>query len=195
MNKKDINIHPTADVSSSAVIGSGTSIWNYAQVREGVTLGKNCILGKNSYIDLNVTIGDNVKIQNNALIYHGATLEDGVFIGPQACLTNDKYPRAITQEGRLKGGDDWDVGRIVVKYGASIGAGALILPDLTIGEFALVAAGAIVTRDVPDHGLVIGAPGRLVGYVCSCGKKLEILNNNNWICQTDGKVYKLKELQ
>ena len=166
-------IHPSADVSSKACIGSGSRVWNFAQIREGATVGKNCIVGKDVYIDFDVHIGNNVKIQNGALIYHGATLEDGVFIGPQVCLTNDRMPRAITPDGRLKGDGDWMVGPILVKYGASIGARSVILPNVTIGQFSMIGAGSVVTRDVPECGLVIGNAARLVGYVCRCGRKLE----------------------
>ena len=165
-------IHPTADVSPKAHIGEGTRIWHQAQVREGARIGAHCVLGKNAYVDIESIIGNNVKIQNNASIYHGATIEDGVFIGPHACLTNDKLPRAITPEGDLKRDSDWEVGRILVRYGASIGAGAMILPNVTIGRFAMVGAGTVVTQDVPDHGLVVGNPARAVGYVCECGRKL-----------------------
>jgi acetyltransferase-like isoleucine patch superfamily enzyme len=165
-------IHPTADVSPLATIGSGTRIWHHAQVREGVLVGRECIVGKDAYIDVDVRIGDCVKIQNGALVYHGTTLDDGVFVGPRAVLTNDRHPRAITPEGRLKGADDWVVSPITVRHGASVGAGAVVLPGVTIGEWAMVAAGAVVTRDVPDHGLVLGVPARLVGYVCPCGHRL-----------------------
>jgi UDP-2-acetamido-3-amino-2,3-dideoxy-glucuronate N-acetyltransferase len=186
------SIHPTAEVSASAEIGPGTRVWHLAQIREGAMIGQNCIIGKDVYIDFDVRIGDNVKIQNSALIYHGATLEDGVFIGPQACLTNDRIPRAITPDGQLKGNDDWEVGPILVKRGASIGAGAIVLPNVTIGKFALIAAGAVVSRDVPDHGLVVGVPARLVGYVCHCGRRMQNhddvykCNNCNWIFQLKG---------
>ncbi|MGB9880554.1 MAG: acyltransferase, partial [Anaerolineae bacterium] len=105
-------------------------------------------------------------------IYHGVTIEDGVFIGPHACLTNDKLPRAITPEGQLKRDTDWEVGKILIQYGASIGAGAIILPGVTVGRFAMVGAGAVVTKDVVAHGLVIGNPARLVGFVCQCGHRL-----------------------
>lgn len=165
-------IHPTADVSPAAHIGAGTHVWNQAQIRERVIIGENCIVGKDVYIDFGVVIGNNVKIQNSALLYHGLTVEDGVFIGPRVCATNDKFPRAITPEGRLKAADDWTVGPILIHYGASIGAGAIILPNVTIGRFAMVAAGALVTRSVPAHGLVLGLPARLVGYVCRCGRGL-----------------------
>ncbi|MCJ7568926.1 MAG: N-acetyltransferase [Anaerolineales bacterium] len=167
-----VYIHPSADVSAQTTIGPGTRVWHWVQIREGVTLGNNCIVGKGVYIDFEVEIGDNVKIQNNALIYHGAKIEDGVFIGPQACLTNDRYPRAITPEGTLKGAEDWVVGPTLIRHGASIGAGAIILPDVTIGRFAMVAAGAVVTQDVPDHALAMGIPAQIAGYVCRCGRPM-----------------------
>lgn len=175
-------IHPTASVSELAKIGAGTRIWNHCQVRENVSIGENCILGKDSYVDFGVQIGDNVKIQNGAYIYHGTTIESGVFIGPGAIFTNDKKPRAINPDGTLKGADDWEVGQTLVKYGASIGAGAIILPGITIGQFALVGAGAVVTHDVPDHALVIGNPARQVGYVCKCATKLVEEGNGQYRC-------------
>jgi acetyltransferase-like isoleucine patch superfamily enzyme len=135
-------------------------------------LGSGCIVGKGVYIDSDVEIGNNVKIQNYAVLYHGTTVEDGVFIGPHACLTNDKLPRAITPDGALKGADDWHCGRILVRYGASVGAGVIVLPDVVIGRFAMVGAGAIVTGDVADFGLVVGQPAQLVGHVCRCGRRL-----------------------
>jgi len=159
-------------VSPQAQIGEGTRIWHQAQVREGARIGSNCIIGKGVYIDFDVIIGNKVKIQNGASIYHGVTIEDGALIGPHACLTNDKIPRAITPTGELKGDTDWEVGKILVKSGASIGAGAVVLPDVTIGRFAMVGAGAVVTKDVSEQGLVVGNPARLVGYVCKCGRRL-----------------------
>ncbi|HUW15311.1 MAG TPA: acyltransferase [Anaerolineae bacterium] len=168
-----VRIHPTAEVSDQAQIGEHTAIWHYAQVREGVRMGRECVVGKNVYVDFDVVIGDRVKIQNNALIYHGATIENGVFIGPAACLTNDRRPRAVTPDGRLKSGDDWEVGPILVQEGAAIGARAVILPDVTVGRWAMVAAGAVVTHDVPAYGLVVGVPAVLQGYVCPCGERLQ----------------------
>jgi len=167
-----IKIHPTAEVSESAQIGDGTQIWHQSQVREGARIGRNCILGKGVYVDFDVQIGDHCKLQNGASVYHGVRLEDGVFVGPGVILTNDRHPRAINPNGSLKTDADWEVGHIHVKRGASLGAGSLVLPDVTIGEFALVGAGAVVTRSVPDHGLVVGNPARLVGYVCRCGRPL-----------------------
>lgn len=171
--QKGVRIHPTAEVSEHAQIGEGTSIWHQAQVREEAQIGKNCILGKGVYIDFGVIIGDNVKVQNGASIYHGVTIEDGVFIGPHVCFTNDNLPRAINPDGSLKTTADWEVGHTLVKRGASIGANATILPKVVIGEWALVGAGAVVTRDVPPHGLVAGNPARLIGFVCPCGAHLE----------------------
>lgn len=166
--------HPTADVAASALIGDGTRIWNYAQIREDARIGDDCNLGKNVYIDFGVSIGSRTKIQNNCSVYHGVTIEDGVFIGPHVCFCNDRIPRAITPEGALKSADDWTVGPVLVKYGASIGAGSIITPDVTIGSFALVGAGSVVTRDVPDQALVFGNPARIHGYVCRCGERLQI---------------------
>jgi UDP-2-acetamido-3-amino-2,3-dideoxy-glucuronate N-acetyltransferase len=165
-------IHPSAVVAASAVIGPASHVWHHAQVCEGAVIGRECIVGKDAYIDVGVQVGDRVKIQNGALVYHGATLEDGVFIGPRAVLANDRYPRAITPDGRLKGQADWVVGEVLVRYGAAVGAGAVVLPGVTIGRWALIAAGAVVTAAVPDHGLVAGVPGRLVGAVCPCGRRL-----------------------
>jgi len=165
-------IHETAEVSDQAQIGHGTKIWHHAQIRENARIGSTCIIGKDVYVDHDVVIGDNVKIQNGAFVYHGVTLEDGVFVGPGACLANDKYPRAILPTGELKGDEDWQVDPITVKRGASLGARAVILPGVLVGRFAMVAAGAVVSRDVPDHGLVQGSPARLMGYVCSCGRRL-----------------------
>jgi len=176
------------------MIGAGTRIWHQAQVREGVHIGEHCIVGKGVYIDLGVQVGSNVKIQNSALLYHGLTVEDGVFIGPGACMTNDTYPRAITPDGRLKADADWEVGPIRICYGASIGAGAIVLPNVTIGRFALVAAGAVVARSVPDHGLVVGVPARLIGFVCRCGRRLQE-TEAGWYCSHCDWTYTLDSTQ
>jgi len=168
----DVFIHSTAEVSPGAWLADGTRIWHHVHVREGARIGRQCILGKGVYVDFDVTIGDRCKIQNGAYLYHGVTLEEGVFVGPNAVFTNDRVPRAITPEGELKAAEDWEAGRILVRRGASVGAGAIVLPGVEIGRWAMVGAGAVVTRDVPDHGLVLGNPARLVGYVCRCGRRL-----------------------
>lgn len=168
-----VRIHASADVAPDARIGDGTSIWHQAQVREGAWLGSHCIIGKGVYVDFDVKIGDNVKIQNYVSVYHGVEIEDGVFVGPHVCFTNDKVPRAVNPDGALKSADDWDVGKILVKRGASLGANATILPGVTVGEWSLVGAGAVVTKDVPAHGLVTGNPARLIGFICPCGERLQ----------------------
>lgn len=188
----DYYVHPTADLSPKATIGKGTRIWHQAQVREGAHIGADCIVGKGVYVDFDVAIGNRVKIQNYASVYHGSMIEDGVFIGPYACLTNDKRPRAITAEGALKSDEDWEQGFIRIRYGASIGAGAIILPDVTIGRFAMVGAGALVSRDVPSHGLVIGTPASLIGYVCECGHRLTQDHMGAWFCQICLRGYELQ---
>jgi acetyltransferase-like isoleucine patch superfamily enzyme len=165
--------HPTADVSPQARIGNGTKIWQHCQVREDAVIGENCILSKSVYIDVGVRIGSNVKIQNGVSVYSGVTLEDGVFCGPHCVFTNDRHPRAINSDGTLKRADDWLRSETRVQMGASIGAHATIVCGVTIGRWAMVGAGAVVTRDVPDYGLVYGNPARLRGWVCPCGEKLD----------------------
>ena len=163
----------TAVVSEKAKIGNNVRIWHFAQIRENAEIGDNSIIGKNVYIDHEVKIGKNVKIQNNVSVYFGAKIEEGVFIGPHVCFTNDKMPRAINEDGELKSDKDWKVGKIIVKKGASIGACSVILPDVTIGQYAMVGSGSVVTKDVPDYGLVYGNPAKLQGYVDKKGKKVK----------------------
>lgn len=182
-------IHPTADVAAQAAIGGGTRIWHHAQVREGARIGDYCIVGKGAYIDIGVTVGNKVKIQNGAYVYHGTTVEDGVFIGPGVVLTNDQLPRAINPNGSLKSDADWKVSSVLIRQGASIGAQAVVLPGVTVGEFAMVGAGAVVTRDVPAHGLVYGNPARLHGYVCRCGQPLTEVENSQWKCEVCHECY------
>ncbi|MBI5878697.1 MAG: N-acetyltransferase [Chloroflexi bacterium] len=166
----DYFVHATADVSLRARIGAGTRIWQHCQVREDAVIGRECILSKGVYVDAGVQIGDRVKIQNGVSVYHGVTLEDGVFCGPHCVFTNDLRPRAINPDGSLKSADDWTLTPTRVCTGASIGAHATIVCGVTIGRWAMVAAGAVVTRDVPDHGLVAGVPARLRAFVCACGQ-------------------------
>jgi acetyltransferase-like isoleucine patch superfamily enzyme len=155
-------IHNTADIHKTARVDKTTSIWNWVKVRENAIVGKNCILAKGVYIGKGVLVGDKVKIQNNASIYEGVTIEDGVFIGPHVVFTNDKYPSAINIRGKIKSYKDWNLEKTTVKFGASIGANATILPGIIIGKFAKIGAGAVVTKNVPDFGLVYGNPARLI---------------------------------
>jgi UDP-2-acetamido-3-amino-2,3-dideoxy-glucuronate N-acetyltransferase len=185
MNQHDnITIHPSAEVSSEANIGPGTKIWHQVQVRGGAKIGANCILSKGVYVDTGVTLGNNVKVQNYVSIYHGVILEDGVFCGPHCVFTNDKTPRAINKDGTLKTGADWVVSQTVVGKGASIGANATIVCGIKIGQWAMIGAGSVVTRDVPDYGLVWGNPARLRGFVCTCGNGLKASQANDGYMET-----------
>ena len=186
-----ITIHPTADVAESATIGDGTRIWHQAQVREGAVIGKDCILGKGSYVDTDVRIGDRCKLQNGVFVFHGFNLEGGVFLGPGVMLLNDKHPRAVNPDGTLKSDSDWAVSEGVIGYGAAVGGGAVLLPGVKIGRMALVGAGAVVTRDVPDRGIVAGNPARLRGYACDCGHTLARALGSTYRCATCGRSYEL----
>ena len=149
-----LRVHPAADVDDSAVLGAGTTVWHLAQIREKAQLGRDCIVGRGAYIGPGVIIGDNVKLQNYALVYEPAQLEDEVFIGPAAVLTNDMYPRSVDVAGKLKRPDDWDALGVMVRRGASLGARAVVVAGCTIGRWALVGAGAVVTRDVDRKSVV-----------------------------------------
>lgn len=165
-------VHATADLEDDVSVGSGTSIWHRAQVRTGARIGRDCVIGRDVFIDEGVALGDRVKIQNGALVYHGVTVGDGVFIGPGAILTNDRHPRALTSTGDLARAADWTVNPIQLAEGSSIGAGAIVVAGCDVGRFAMVGAGAVVTRDVPAQALVAGNPARVLGWVCACGQRL-----------------------
>ena len=154
-------VHPSALVERGAALGARTRIWHRAHIREGSRIGSDCNIGFGVYVDTDVLIGDRCKIQNHVSVYRGVSLDDEVFVGPSAAFTNDLYPRAIS--------DDWEVVPTHVGRGASIGANATVVCGSEIGDWAMIAAGAIVTSDVPAHGLIVGAPGRVRGWVCRCG--------------------------
>jgi UDP-2-acetamido-3-amino-2,3-dideoxy-glucuronate N-acetyltransferase len=196
MFQADYYVHPSAEVSPEAHVGAGTRIWRQAHVREGASIGSDCTIGKGVYIDAHVRIGSRVKIQNSVSVFEGVTLEDGVFVGPHVCFTNDLFPRAITPSGKLKSAADWQITPTLVRYGASIGAGAVIVCGVTIGNFALVGAGSVVTRDVPAHALVLGNPARQYGYVCRCAQRLTGIREregklSGW-CEACGQDYVLE---
>ena len=161
-------------IASDAVIGDGTQVWNLVQIREGARIGAECVIGRGAYIGTGVRLGDRCKIQNNALVYDPAVIGDGVFIGPGAILTNDRLPRAISPTGELKRADDWDPVGVTVETGASIGAGAVCVAPVRIGAWAMVAAGSVVVRDVPDHALVAGNPARQIGWVGRNGRRMAV---------------------
>lgn len=165
-------VHPTAIVEDDVTVGDGTYLWHHVMVRRGATIGSQCILGYGVHIDTDVKIGNRVKIQNYVSVFHGVTIEDGVFVGPHAVFTNDKFPRAINPDGTLKSAVDWVVSETRVGYGATIGANATIICGITLGKWSMVGAGSVVTKDVPDYGLVVGNPARLIGYVTAEGQRV-----------------------
>jgi len=182
-------IKETAQVADSAAIGDGTTVWDLAQVREDAVIGTRCIIGRGAYVGTGVRIGDNVKIQNHALVYEPADLADGVFIGPAVVLTNDEFPRAANPDGTLKSASDWDPVGVTVLEGASLGARCVCIAPVTIGRWALVAAGAVVAKDVPDFALVVGVPARRVGWVGRFGVPLEERSPGVWECPRTNALY------
>lgn len=183
-----VRVMTSADVSPDAVIGDGSSIWHLAQVREGARIGRDCTVGRGAYIGTGVVIGDNCKVQNYALVYEPARLADGVFVGPAVVLTNDTYPRAINADGSLKSANDWEPVGVTIGRGASIGARATCIAPVTIGEWATVAAGAVVVKDVPAHALVAGVPARRIGWVGRSGHPL-VRHGDAWRGADTGETY------
>lgn len=187
---RPVFVHPTADVSTQARIGSGSMVWNNAQIREDVSIGEECVVGKDVYIDKGVSVGDRVKIQNSALLYQPLRIGNGVFIGPRVTFTNDRVPRAVTPTGEVTGEGDWPRALTSVAEGASIGAGAIVLPGIGIGAWAMVGAGSLVTRDVAAHQLVAGSPARPVRWICRCGDSLK--GAPVATCETCARTYRVE---
>ncbi len=175
-------VHPTSFVDEGANIGAGTKIWHFSHVQSGAIIGKDCVFGQNTNVGSEAVIGDRCKVQNNVSVYDGVVLEDDVFCGPSCVFTNDFTPRAHSDQG-------WTISKTLVKHGASIGANATIVCGNTIGSFATIGSGAVVTHDVPAHALMVGVPARQIGWVCECGHKLD----ENLVCPTCGRTYESAE--
>ena len=186
-------IHDEARVADSASLGEGVAVWQGAVVREGARIGDQCIVGMGAYVGAGVDIGARCKIQNYACVYEPALLGEGVFVGPGAILTNDQYPRAINPDGSLKRVSDWVAVGVVIDDGASIGAHATCVAPVRIGQWSMVAAGSVVTRDVPDFALVAGVPARVVGWVGKAGQRLVEDAQGVWVCPVTRERYVLSD--
>lgn len=182
-------IAPTADVDESAVLDPNVRVWHLAQIRGNAHLGENCIIGRGAYIGEGVRMGANCKVQNYALVYEPAELDEGVFIGPAVVLTNDTYPRAINADLSIKSASDWEPVGVRIHRGASIGARAVCVAPVTIGAWAMVAAGSVVVKDVPPYALVAGVPAKRLGWVGEAGQRLHMVGEA-WVCPTTGNEYR-----
>ncbi len=180
---------PGADVDPRARLGQGASVWHLAQIREGAEIGVGCTIGRGAYIGPGVRLGRGCKVQNYALIYEPAWLDNGVFVGPGAVFTNDRYPRAVTPEGSIKTAGDWEPVGVTVRYGASIGARAVCVAPVTVGSWAVVAAGSVAVKDVPDFALVTGIPARFVRWVGRAGVALAAVGDDRFRCPRTGAEY------
>lgn len=179
--KEGVYIHPTSIVDDDVEIGEGTRIWHFSHIQSGARIGKNCSLGQNVNVSNNVLIGDGVKVQNNVSIYEGVELEDYVFCGPSCVFTNDITPRARYPKNHK-------YQKTLIKHDATLGANSTIVCGHMIGEFAMIAAGAVVTKDVEPYALMAGVPARRIGWVCECGQIL----SNKFVCLNCGEAYELK---
>lgn len=167
------DVHPAA-LCESSDIGEGTRVWAFAHVMKGASVGSFCNLGDHAFVESGAVIGDRVTVKNGVLIWEGTVIEDDVFVGPGVIFSNDRYPRSPRMEEaapRYASKANWLEG-VRVKRGASLGAGSVLVPGVTVGEYAVVAAGCVVTRDVPPHAMVLGNPGRVGGWACRCGQRL-----------------------
>ena len=187
MEQEKFFIHESSYVDDHCQIGEGTKIWHFCHVQSHTAIGKKCSIGQNVNIGNHVIIGNYVKIQNNVSVYEGVELEDYVFCGPSMVFTNVKDPRS---EFPQRGSEFYL--KTLVKYGASIGANATIICGVTVGRFAFIGAGAVVTKNVPDYAIVVGNPARLVGWACRCGERMKITNGQSE-CPRCGRLYQKQE--
>ena len=182
-----VTVPPTSVVDKTAVIREGTRVWNFVHVRENAEIGKECVLADYVYVGRGVKIGNTVKLENRATVYEGVTIEDKVFVGPHVTFTNDLIARSFNT--------DWKILQTLVKEGSSIGAGTVIVCGVTIGEYALIGAGSVVTENIPPHALAYGNPARIRGFVCRCGRKLETTekkkNHVSMECPVCNEKYKI----
>lgn len=182
-------VHELALVEQDVEIGPGTKVWSHAHLRRGARIGAGCVIGRGVTVDLGVVIGDRCKVQNGALLFRGVRLADGVFIGPGAVLTNDRVPRAIRASGEPVSDAGWTISPIYVETGASVGANATLVGGIRIGSWALIGAGAVVTRDVEPHALMLGVPAQRSGWVCACGARVDATGMLACeLCQQSGGV-------
>lgn len=182
MERKDYFAHESAWIDAGAAVGAGSKIWHFSHIRSGASLGENCTVGQNVYVAGTARIGNRVKIQNNVSVYDGVTIEDDAFIGPSAVFTNVRAPRAKFPVGRADG-----YLKTLIREGATVGANATVVCGHTIGRRAFVAAGAVVTKDVPDYALVAGVPARRIGWACECGERL----GGDFVCGKCARRYRL----
>jgi UDP-3-O-[3-hydroxymyristoyl] glucosamine N-acyltransferase len=188
----NVKLHGTAEVHPTAALGPGTVVWAWSHIRENAVIGPETSIGLWCYIGPSVRVGARCKIQNSALIYEPAVLGDGVFIGPGVVLTNDRFPRAVNADGSPKKGGDWEPVGVTISQGAAIGARAVLIGPLNIGAWATVGAGAVVSRDVKPFALVVGNPGRQIGWVGRAGARLTE-HGDSWMCPSSGDVYSEKD--
>lgn len=186
MNDKKYFVHESSYVDDGSEIGEGTKIWHFSHIMSDSVIGKNCNIGQNVVISPGVKLGNNVKIQNNVSVYTGVICEDDTFLGPSCVFTNVINPRSfIARKDEYK--------NTLIKKGASLGANSTVICGNTVGKYALIGAGAVVTKDIPDYALVVGNPGRVVGYICECGIKLKSTDDQNYFCEVCGKKYMLNK--
>ena len=187
-NSISLKMHPSAVVDEGAVIGDSTVIWHFSHVCAGAVIGNNCSLGQNVLVANNASLGNNVKVQNNVAIYGGITVEDDVFLGPSCVLTNVTNPRSQVSRKSL-------YEKTLIKRGATIAANATIVCGITLGRYCFIGAGAVVTKDIPDYGLVLGNPGKLSGYMSRHGHKLAFKESNRATCPESKFIYEKKDDQ